>query len=64
MVLHVLPDLETQGTNMLSHIQKRVIRQLRVLMSPLGSRAKMATSYQETFVNSRTEISNNHANIQ
>ena len=39
MGLHILPDVEAQSTDMLAHVQKRVIREARVLMSPLGSRA-------------------------
>lgn len=43
MVLYALPNLEAQSANMLSHIQQRVVRQLWVIMRPLGSRATMAT---------------------
>lgn len=43
MALHVLPDFEAQTTNMLSHIQKGVLREVAVITGPLGSGAKMAT---------------------
>lgn len=38
MVLQAFPDLEAQSTNVFSHIQKRVLRLVPVLTSPLGSR--------------------------
>lgn len=43
MTLHALPDLKAQSTDMLSHIQQRVIGQAALFTGPLGSGAKTAT---------------------
>ena len=42
MGLQVLPDVEAQSTDMFAHVQNRVVRDGRVVLSPLSSKAKVA----------------------
>lgn len=38
MVLQAFPDVEFQSTEVLSHVQQRVLREATVFAGPLGSR--------------------------